>query len=437
MSPLDPSQALPNDIEAEKALLSAVMAHTEAAAVCDAAITPEHFYSSANSKIWQCVKQNLSEAKPIDLVSLLPGALKLGVEPATLAEIYSGLNADSRNFAHYLRVVCEKHSLRKIYTAAYETLKASVVPGADPQEVIGLAKSGIESAETAGNNEVGLSLRQLWTGLVDRMAGNAPELGRIPTGIKKLDELSRGGPRRGQMALLGALRHVGKTAIARQIALNTGDMGFKTLCFFAESSDEEEAANTMAVMGGIETKHFTGDVKAMESGTMKAMQRVMAGRIPSVRIDTEPNLTADRIEAKCRLLKATKGLDVVIVDYLQFMASKGKPGQNREQTVAEDARRLKVMARQLGIVIYVLIQLSDDVSPEDEPEMRHIRESRGPVNHADIVLLMSAPNGIAHDPTNPTELQDRLIWNRKWRGVGAFQQAIALKFKGSTQQFIS
>lgn len=272
--------------------------------------------------------------------------------------------------------------------------------------------------------------------LVENMQNPQSKAKPIPTGITKIDENTRGGPRRGQMVLIGALRHVGKTAFVRQVALNTASSGYKVLAFLAESSDEEEAANSMSVMSGHPTEKFR-DSDHLEKGTKDAMMRVMSGDIPDLRIDTEPNLSVGLIESKCQLLKATQGVDVVIIDYLQFLKTNGTKGQNREQMVAEDARRIKVMARQLNIVVYLLVQLNDEISVEEEPEVKHMRESKGPANHADITLLMSAPDGISHDKNAAGGTQKRSLWNRKWRGVGAFKQPFDLTFKGSTQQFLN
>jgi replicative DNA helicase len=108
--------------------------------------------------------------------------------------------------------------------------------------------------------------------------------------------------------------------------------------------------------------------------------------------------------------------------------------------LADDARRIKVLARQLDIVIYLLVQLNDEVAPEDTPEIRHIRESKGPSNHADVILLMSAPDGISHNPTdenNHNHTQRRHLWVRKWRGVGAFSEPLNLSFNGASQRFIN
>jgi len=437
MNPLDPINALPHDLEAEKALLGAVMNSNVAMAVCSAALTEAHFYGPTHAKIWRLLKQARDAGKPIDLVALMPAAIALHLNVGELAEIFTGQHSDPAHFTHYLKTVSAKLQLRRIYETCYKALQAAIEPEADPQTVIGTAKAGIELAETSTDTTVGLTLKELWLQLHDRMSGTAPQSPPIATGITLLDRLTRGGPRRGQMVLLGGLRHTGKTALARWIAMNNGGT-HKVLCFFAESSNYEESNNTMAVAAGVPTSHFGGDARQTEKGTANAMIRTISGSIPNVRIDTEPNLTCDRIESKCRLLAATKGVDVVFVDYLQFMSTKSRPGQNREQLVADDARRLKILARQLDIVIYLLVQLNDEITPEQEPLLIHLRESKGPANHADCVLLMRAPEVIAHDPSaSAYTTTKRLLWNRKWRGSGAFTKPIPLDFRGATQQFFN
>ncbi len=380
-------------------------------------------------------RQNLQNTLPVNLC-FLPLILR---EKVNLADALDTMihPPPARWFTDFLRNVQNAASLRKIYTACHKTLKAISEPCAESHTTIGELKSSIAACESSSSDKIGIPVEELWRSLIERMQGMTPQKPPIPTGIDQIDSRGRGGPRKGQMVLIGALRHVGKTALARQIALNCAKTGFQTLCFFAESSDEDEAANTMAVMSGVEFKNFTGDSRTITKGTVSAMQRVLEDDKPKLRIDTEPSLSVDIIEYRCRVLKATKGLDVVFVDYLQFLHSKQTKMQTREQVISEDARRIKVLARELDVVLYLLVQLNDEVQPHEIPELRHIRESKGPVNHADIIWLMSAPDGIDHDPTAESGIQRRQLWNRKWRGVGAFSVPFELKFKGSTQQFLN
>lgn len=356
-------------------------------------------------------------------------------------ELASSGSADVLRFSYYMAEIVNAQVLRKAFTACYSSLKRLADPTENAMEVIGAAQSDLTACMAVAKPSNGHTLKELWHSLVEQMQMKENPSPPIPTGLHSIDSRSRGGPRRQQMILIGALRHVGKTALARQLAVNAGIDGRKVLCFFAESADMDEAANTMAVMSGLPTKHFTGDSRTIDNQTIKAMGAVTRGTIPHIRIDTEPNLSVDLIESRCRYTKETEGLDVVFIDYLQFLnAKQAYKGQNREQMLADDARRIKVLARQLDVVIYLLVQLNDEVAPEDTPEIRHIRESKGPSNHADIILLMSAPDGISHNPTdenNAKHNQRRHLWVRKWRGVGAFSEPLNLCFNGASQRFIN
>lgn len=302
--------------------------------------------------------------------------------------------------------------------------------------------------ESETKTTIGVPVQDLIRGTIERMSGEVPETEIIPTGLKAVDAMARGGVRRGQMILIGALRHLGKTALARQLGFNAGGNGYIVHNFFAESSNEEEGDAGAAVISGVPMQKLTRR-NAPEKGDMSKLMgavELWSKKNPEgefnvkITYDNTPSLTLSKIESSCRLMKATTGLDIIFVDYLQMIQASGAENKDvkiREQIVSRDALRLKVLARQLGIVVYVLAQLNDEVKQTDEPQMTHIRESRGPANHSDVVLLLSAPpEGIGHDPNQSDKtITTRLLWNRKWRGVGTWTNPVELQFHGATQRF--
>jgi len=199
----------------------------------------------------------------------------------------------------------------------------------------------------------------------------------------------------------------------------------------------DEAINTMAASTGKPTADFTKN--PVQSGIMSAMAWQMGKPIPNIRIDTEPRLTVEMIELRSRYIKQTQGLDVIFCDNLQYFACKQQfKGETREQSLSHQALRLKYLARELNVVIYLLVQLNDTITVEETPEISTMRESRGPAGHADCILLMSAPYGIDYDQTgNGNTLQVRHIWNRKFRMVGAHTKPFEVKFDGKSQRFLS
>ena len=444
-NPLDPTTPLPHNEQAEITILACILDPREderrrVMSVCENTLTEESFYLPAHATIWSIMLDEHKKGTPMTESALCLQMQANGVLNNFIDVAVSG-NADVYRFSYYLAEIINAQVLRKAFSSCYTALKKLADPTVNAIEVIGAAQSDLTSCMAVAKPNNGSTLKELWHTLVEQMQMKENPTPPVATGLSAIDNRARGGPRRQQLVLIGALRHVGKTALARQLAINAGTAGRKVLCFFAESADIDEAANTMAVMSGLPAKLFTGDSRTIEAGTIKAMTRTMTGVIPDIRIDTEPNMSVDLIESRCRYAKETEGLDVVFIDYLQFLNSRQAfKGQNREQMLADDARRIKVLARQLDVLIYLLVQLNDEVAPEDTPEICHIRESKGPANHADVILLMSAPDGISHDPTdsgNDRAIQRRHLWVRKWRGVGAFSAPINLHFNGSSQRFLN
>jgi len=424
---------IPTDPEAEKALLSIMAGNDRAIDTVAATTQPTDWHDDLAGRMWAVMLAQRTEGKPTDTHALVQPLMADRLPIAECVAILSDPVPPS-SMGHYLGRMKDAALRRSIWIAATKALSLAEDTTETGISTLGALQADLSLCERQQGGDIGETLQTLWGGLVERMQGLAPEAQAIGTGIKRIDDVTRGGPRRGQMVLIGALRHVGKTAFARQLALNAGMAGHKVLAFLAESAPEDEAANTMAAMSGVPVDQLCKLEGGASVGTMRAMGRVMAAPIPDVRIDTEAGISAEMIETRCRVLKSTKGLDVILVDYLQFLATKPGKGQTREQVISEDARRLKVLARNLNCVLYLLVQLNDTVDATEEPTMAHIRESKGPVNHADIVWLMSAPDGIEHDPQIPGSGQRRFVWNRKHRGVGAFSRPWSLTLDGPTQR---
>ena len=355
---------------------------------------------------------------------------------ADLADLTHSDKTSAHMLDYFLLQVVNCAILRKTFQALYSALQNVADPRADPQTIISRAQNELNLCAASTAMEAGRTMKSLLMDVVANMQNPNPLDTAIPTGFRIIDESTNGGIRRGQLCLFGGLRHTGKTAWARCCAINQGKAGYKVLCFFAESSDADEGVNSMAVLTGYPTKSFSGKKE-------EALTKMLSGRmieasknVLDIRIDTTPSLSVEMIENRCRYLKQTKGLDVIFIDYLQLLQGDIARGQNREQYVSEQARRIKVLARELDCAIILLVQLNDEVAPEDIPEIRHLRESKGPANHADCVMLLQAPHGIGHKSNQSSgERQLRQIWNRKWRGVGASDEPWALDFHGQTQRF--
>lgn len=439
-NPLAPDSPLPNDKDSEKSLIAACFNPIDkdaqlAFTICSSCLTPDAFYTQMHSTIWRVMLEEGANGIPITLASLSLPMMNAGVDMAEFADIVTMPGQTPQNFHYCLSSVANCKVLRAAFSACYNALKQMADPVSHAQSAIASAQDALTACLIATKMETGKTLKDLWLGLLNQMQHPETATQAIPTGIKKLDE-ARVMPRKGNLILIAALRHVGKTALARQLALNAGRDGHKVLCFFAESADMDEAISTMAASTRKPTAEFMKN--PVNNGIVSAIMGQLRNPIPNIRIDTEPRLTVELIELRCRYLKQTQGLDVVFCDNLQYFASKqGFKGETREQSLSSQALRLKHLARELGIVIYLLCQLNDNVTADEEPNVEHLRESKGPAAHADGILLMSAPDGISTPQSGETGMQRRHLWNRKWRMTGAHSHPFEIRFDGKSQHFLA
>lgn len=436
---------LPSDVAAEKSLVGMILSDVAAGknatslALIFAGLDDSDFYHPEMRSMVTILRDRHAQGLPTNMRAVLPDLLSGKVNIADAADAITS-EAPPSELAYCIGRVKSAATMRKLWSVCDRTVQqiTSASLNDDPQVLIGILKSQIDLCQTAASTKYGSSLKELLMDLVESVENGKPKAQPIPLGIQTIDQWCDGGPRRGQTIFLGALRHVGKTAFMRQVAINTARAGFHTLCQFMESSEEDEAAFCASILSGVQANAFrTNGEDQRSQKVIRGLQNACRHAGIPLHIDTESTLTIETVENRARLAKATRGLDVLMIDYLQLFSHQNTHrGQTREQMISEDARRLKVLGKELNCLLIVAGQLNDEVDPKEAPEIRHLRESKGPANHADIVLLMSAPDGIDHDPSeeNPSQSK-RQLWNRKWRGYGAFSKPFELLLDGKTQRF--
>lgn len=436
-----PTKSLPACPESEKAILAICLNHpSPALAISKTAVLKTDFYDHTNAELFGIMVDEDNEGRPVDPVAIVTKASRgeMRIPVHAIGELVSNC-PDPRHLAHYIARVRHASMLRGAIAAA-ELLAAEAMQADlsdDPSQLLMQAETSLRTLEVTGSINTGDAVTKLWGDLFDSLESGNQASPPIPTGFNPIDAHTRGGPRRGQLVVVAAFRHVGKTAFLRHVALNTASSGFKTLGFFMESAAEEEAVNTLANHASVPSGEISPGSFNPTKGLIQRITASASARLP-LHIDTSGRQTMETISAKCRLAKATRGLDVILVDYIQLLATKpGYRTQTREQIISEDAAELKRLARELNCVLYVGAQLSDaaGIDPTTPPEMHHVRECKAIANHADVFLGMSAPEGVEHDPTAAPRGVLRDIWNRKWRGVGAFSRPFQMNFHGSTQRF--
>lgn len=283
---------------------------------------------------------------------------------------------------------------------------------------------------------------------IDELHKQSGKLRGIATGFKDLDNLLAG-LQKSDLVILAARPSVGKTSFALDIARQTA-VGSKTATgiFSLEMSKEQLVDRMLCAQGGV-------SLWRMRSGKLSDKDEVndfskigeAMGELSEapIYIDDSPNCTIMEIRTKARRLKMEKGLDLIIIDYLQLMEGRGKYGDNRVQEVSEITRGLKGLARELNIPVLGLSQLSRaaEQSKPSIPKLSHLRESGSIEQDADVVMFIyrkAADRNYNTDELSPEDRNRAEVFIAKHRNgptgkVNFFFDEETVSFKSLTKTY--
>lgn len=385
----------PQNLEAEMAVLGAILLDGEALVTAMERIASDDFYRTAHQYIYEAMIEIAEANEPVDLVTLtarLQDKKQLeeigGV--AYLAQLANTVPT-AANIDYYAQIVEEKSMLRRLIRAATNI----VTNGYAGEEEVGALLSDAEARiMEISNRRTGSGFHAIKDVLMEvfervehlsQMRGTSTG---IPSGFIDLDKMTSGF-QRSDLIIVAARPSVGKTAFALNVAQNIGVRAKETVAIFSlEMGAAQLVQRMICAEGNIEaTGMRNGDMKGDD--WEKLTMAIGALSEASIYIDDSASVTVADIRAKCRRLKKEKGLGMILIDYLQLIQGRGK-GDNRQQEVSEISRTLKQIARELNVPVIALSQLSRGVEQRQDkrPMMSDLRESGSIEQDADIVAFL-------------------------------------------------
>jgi replicative DNA helicase len=294
---------------------------------------------------------------------------------------------------HYARIVKEKARLRTLIHTAHAIQQTALDAEEDADAVLDQAESAIfQIAEDRIRTGL-VPMRDVVHESFDRLQRVMTEGKRITgmaTGYSQLDNLTSG-LQPSELIILAARPSVGKTALALNLAENAAKLGAQVAIFSLEMSKESLLMRLLASQARIDAHKFrTGHFSKQDWQQMTQSLAEIANT--SVWIDDTASASVTEIGAKARRLKRDKGLSMVVVDYLQLIAARGR-FSNRNEEVSSITRGLKALAKELKVPVLVLSQLTR--APEREiraPQLADLRESGAIEQDADVVMFIHRPN---------------------------------------------
>ncbi|WP_429351292.1 replicative DNA helicase [Paenibacillus sp. 4624] len=387
---------LPHNLQAEQAVLGAILLDSSSYLNVAEVLSPDHFYASQHEKAYKTIKELSDEGKTIDLVTVTAklqekGELesvggvtylaKLSRSVPTAADITHHAEIMHDRYLHRTTILSLEEQLRNAWKSDNGMMALSAVQTA----ATNLSDKAVKGKEFRTAREVFMEAFDI---MEQRFANSGDEVTGIRSGYIDLDRMTSGF-QNSDLIIVAARPSVGKTAFALNIAQHAANEGKKKVAVFSlEMSSSQLALRMISAEENVDANRIrTGFLRAEDWD--KATRAIGVLGETNLFIDDSASLTAQGIINKCRRLKQKFGLDMVVIDYLQLISGdKGK--ENRQQEVTDISRKLKQLARELHIPVIALSQLNRGVEQRQDkrPMMSDLRESGAIEQDADIVAFL-------------------------------------------------
>lgn len=391
------TQQSPCDRWAEKAVLGAILRNSKSLDAIDF-LEPADFFMFGHQKIFAAMRDLHARGIVPDAVTVSDWCHSRGLTADVGGDVYfADLFEEAPswfNAGRHGKIVKAKAILRGLVHAGQEITRDALGSVDSPEGLLDSAREKIldlcEEATFEPKHIEEVRLRTLDL-LNDRTIPGRRD-GAVLSGLLALDEYS-GGFQPGQLIVVAARTSVGKTQFALNVAWNASDTGQVILLFSLEQPAEEIGYRLLALTTGINSRKFARPTLLTEMDAKLLGESQFIGRSIYIQDARSQNLL--RISASARRQQRKTGLDLIIVDYLQFVVP-DDPRAARHEQVATITRRLKDLALELKIPVMVLAQLNREADKKDEvPKLSHLRESGSIEQDADTVLLLYRPETLA------------------------------------------
>jgi replicative DNA helicase len=391
------NQLPPQSSDAEESILGALLIDGEVMLEIADSLKPGDFYKPANAKVYSAIQRLYEQSQPIDILTVSEELERRGqIEEiggrAALADLCDR-TPTAVHAKQYAKIVERKSMLRGLIGAAGRIASIGYEDPSDISEAIDRAESELfavsERRAANGFTQIGTLVGAAYDQL-DRMHQNRGQLMGLRTGYTAIDTITQG-LQNSDFIVLAARPSVGKTSLALNIAENVSLREGKSVGVFSlEMSKEQLVLRLLSSVTKINSFNLrSGQVNDLDFPKIADALGTLSNA--KMFIDDTVNISVMELRTKARRLKMEQGLDLLIVDYLQLM----QPGQqsrdgNRVQEVSDISRGLKALARELGIPIIALSQLSRQTEAREkgEPRLSDLRESGAIEQDADVVIFL-------------------------------------------------
>ena len=427
----------PHSVESEQSILGSIILDKEAIITVAETIQPMDFYKEAHKIIYESMLKLNSNNEPIDLITLIEELRKEGhldsIGGISYLTSLSTIVPTTSNVKYYANIVKEKSVMRQLIKASNEIINLGYDASTDVQEILDKAEKNIFdiSQEKSGDDiqPINVVLQDTFE-MIEKLCTDKSEVTGITTGFADLNKKSNG-LQRTDLILLAARPAMGKTAFSLNLVQNAALKGDASVAVFSlEMSKEQLVQRMLSAQSNVElSKIKTGNLG--ESDWPRIIDGMAVLSEANIFIDDTPGIKISEIRSKCRRLKIEKGLDLILIDYLQLMEGEGK-NENRQQEIAKISRSLKILAKELDCPVVALSQLSrsPELRKDHRPILSDLRESGSIEQDADIVMFLYRDE-YYHDDSEKKNIGEVIIAKNRHGETGN----VELVWFGQVQKF--
>lgn len=425
------SRPLPQNIEAEQAVLGAVLIESTVINQVLEILIPEDFYKEAHRKIFNSMIDLDRENKPIDLLTLFDhlksnGNLLEEVGESSYLTYLTELVPTTENVNYYAKLVKEKSIIRKLVMAASDIAHRGNDENIDLDEFIDRAEQTILDIAQNKIKPSFYDSRELAAKaleIIEQLHARKELITGIPTGFEKLDYLTSG-LQPADLVIIAGRPGLGKTSLTLNIAAYAAmEHGTSIGIFSLEMTKEQLMLRMLSNKSKVNYSNIrSGYIK--DEDLEKLVHAADELGQAKIYIDDTPAISVLEIRAKTRRQKRDKGLDMIIVDYLQLMRGSRRV-ESREREIAEISGSLKALAKELSIPVIAVSQLSRQTETRSDrrPQLADLRESGAIEQDADLVLFIHRADVYRKDPEEKDGIAEIIIGKQRNGPTGTVKLA--------------
>ena len=390
----------PHSVDAERSVLGSMLLDANALELALEQLRPEDFYLPAHETIFVCMRDIRNAGAAVDVVPLSiqlarHGKLDMAGGAAGLSELL-GFVPTAANVQEYIGIVEEKSVRRQLIRAGGDIARDGMNDEAGLEKVLNDAERRIYDISMRKSEDSLVPVEEIVPGAfaeIGELMNRRGKLTGVDTGFIDLNRMT-GGFQKSDLIIVAARPAMGKTAFALNIAQHAALHDGRTVVIFSlEMSARQLVMRMLCTEATVESQKIKEGVIDPED-TNRLLEVMEPMSRSGLYIDDTGGISVPEIRSKCRRLKARRGLDMVVIDYLQLMQSGGgRRSDSRTQEVSDMTRQLKLLARELEVPVVLLAQLNrgPETRQDHTPMIADLRESGSIEQDADMVILLYRP----------------------------------------------